>query len=172
MKRLLAATALSILLLVAAMNPLASAHVLKVDGNIGAVMHILPDDNPKSGVPTTYQLSFSDTADKFLLANCNCNAAIKESGKTVFSQPLTATDPLDSNNTLTFPNTDVYTLAITGTPKQPGDFQPFELDYLVRVEAGATPNKKFPPSLAVGLAMLVALIFLGAYRAEQKSERT
>ncbi|MEJ0073385.1 MAG: hypothetical protein WDN27_04895 [Candidatus Saccharibacteria bacterium] len=46
----------------------ASAHVLKIDGSIGGVLHINPDDNPTTGNPTDYILSFDDDSGKFNLA--------------------------------------------------------------------------------------------------------
>lgn len=48
---------------------IASAHVLKTDGSIGAVVHIDPDDDPIIGKSANFFLEFKDTKNKFQLAN-------------------------------------------------------------------------------------------------------
>jgi hypothetical protein len=178
MKRLIGMLAL-IALLIIAVPHFASAHVLKTDGSIGGVLHIAPDDNPKSGVLINYEVEFNDTQSLFKLEHCSCTATLQENGKTLSSAPLTVTGPQNSINTITFPSADVYTLQITGKPKDVGSFSPFELDYLVRVEAGESTasttnsiNQKFPPLLALGLVLLIALIVLGAYKSSRNTSKS
>jgi hypothetical protein len=165
-KRVTIACAVILLTLFGFLPELASAHVLKTDGTIGAVLHILPDDNPESGKATTYELEFSDTLGQFTISKCLCNAALTIGTKVVSGTTLHESGPLSSVNNIAFPTANVYTLRVTGTPKKAGEFEPFELDYIVRVEAGtgATMNGSFPPLLAVGFAMLIGLVLLGAYK--------
>lgn len=147
----------------------ASAHVLKVDGHIAAVLHINPDDDPISGVPTKYLLFFDDETNRFTLAACTCQVSIQEHGKTIATESIYPTSPTDSSNSYTFPNPDVYTLVVSGRPKRSASFQPFSLSYLVRVSGGVGATAQpFPFMLGVGLTGAMALILLACY-AEMKS---
>lgn len=140
----------------------ASAHILKVDGTITGVLHVNPDDQPISGVPTTYLLFMDDSTNKFSLPACDCNVTVKENGKTIVTQPLTLNSQSVPGGTVTFPRADVYEFIVSGTPKQAGAFQPFTLTYLERVTQG--PGNS-PPSVAslftlglAGVAVVVALV--------------
>ena len=141
----------------------ASAHVLKVDGDIGAVLHINPDDNPTIGGSTDYIMTFDDDSGRFSLPNCDCNVSIIEGGKIIATKPLVISNSEESENHYTFLKPDVYTMRFTGTPKQPGAFQAFTLNYEVRVTNGKTPQQNFPILLWVGMGMGIGLILLAAY---------
>jgi hypothetical protein len=163
MKRTAVAYLLAIVMLVGIAAPHASAHVLQSDGTIGAMLHIIPDDDPMSGAPTTYELEFSDT-------DCKCTATVMEAGKTIASKPLHVSSDLNSINTVTFPTADVYELHINGQPKKSGEFQPFILTYLLRVKAGSgAPMQSFPPLLGVGFGLLIVLVLLGVYKTRHNS---
>ena len=171
-RRFLAPAAAAIMLLGFAAAP-ASAHVLKTDGTIGAVLHINPDDDPVTGSPTSYVLYFDDTAGRFTLPACDCTVAVQEQGATIHTQALTVTNALDSSDTYTFPRPGVYTLSVSGRPKTAGVFAPFTLNYLVRVQAvgGASGTQPFPVLLWVGLGLMVGLILLAAYKSEHTIEQ-
>ena len=141
------------------------AHVLKTDGTIGAILHIQPDDNPKSGTPTTYELAFKDTNYQFSIQNCNCTVTIRQNDKTLDTGPLIASSAHVSKNRYTFQNPGVYTLNVSGQPTQPNDFAPFSLTYTIRVEAGSGSKNldSFPLTLAIGMALMIGLIMLAAY---------
>ena len=174
MKRLILSFTTLMLLLVVTVQPV-SAHVLKTDGTIGAILHIAPDDNPKSGVPTTYELAFKDTNNQFTLANCDCSVAIQADSKTIDTQVLGTQYALISKNTYTFPKPNVYTLEVTGQPKQANTFQPFVLTYNVRVEAGknaSDSSESFPLTLAIGMTLMIGLILLAAYAGEHNTEQS
>jgi hypothetical protein len=141
----------------------ASAHVLKVDGHIGAVLHINPDDDPTTGRPTDYVISFDDDTGRFSLPKCDCNVAIIQNGKITATKLLAISSSQVSENHYTFTTPAVYTMRFTGTPKTPGGFQPFTLDYEVRVTSGQTNTQPMPVLLWVGMAMAVGLILLAAY---------
>ena len=171
MKRFVLSLTSLLLLLVITIQPVA-AHVLKTDGTIGAILHISPDDNPKSGVPTTYELAFKDTSNQFTLANCNCTVAILLDGKVIDTRALSAQSASISENTYTFPKPNVYTLKVTGQPKEPNAYTAFTLSYTVRVEAGKDKNaESFPLTLAIGMTLMVGLILLGAYAGEHNIEQ-
>jgi hypothetical protein len=154
------------------MTSSASAHVLKTDSTIGAVLHIDPDDNPVSGQTTSYSLAFKDTSGKFSLANCVCSVVIQQNGQAVYSQKLAQTGDLTSQDEFTFPTADVYSLVVNGRPNKVGDFQAFTLKYLVRVTGGneRPNNQPFPLLLRSGLSLSIALILLGVYKVLHNKE--
>ncbi len=114
-----------------------SAHVLKYDGSIGAVLHVNPDDDPIAGESTNFFFEFKDKDNKFVPDGCDCKAIITENGKQIYSADLFAgkEDPslTDISFSFVFPATDIYKLTITGTPKTPDAFQKFSLSYDIRV---------------------------------------
>jgi hypothetical protein len=146
-----------------------SAHVLKTDGDIGAIMHINPDDNPLSGTPTTYSIAFKDTTNRFSLSNCGCNVSFTEDNKIIYTEPLTQIDELDSANYFTFPKADVYTMTVTGKPKMANAFQPFILSYLIRVQSdqSSATAQPFPLTLGIGIALGIGLMLLAMTRLDK-----
>jgi hypothetical protein len=160
MKRSLLVVVLGACLALVALPGAASAHVLKVDGTVGAVLHINPDDNPESGVPTDYVLSFTDDGSKLTARNCDCRVSFLEQGKTVGSSHITLSSNMASENTFIFPRPDVYTVRVSGTPLRPGAFRPFTLNYTVRVADSNGAVQNFPTLLWVGMAMGIGLILL------------
>ncbi|MEJ0073540.1 MAG: hypothetical protein WDN27_05725 [Candidatus Saccharibacteria bacterium] len=167
MRRFLQVSLLTVLLLPLCAS-IASAHVLQSDGDIGAVLHIEPDDNPVSNQTTTYVLSFEDDTGHFSLTHCTCTATVLAGMSVISSKPLVMviTDPLESQDTFTFPKAAAYTLRISGKPGPAGSFQPFTLNYTVRVTGGAATTQPFPPLLWAGLGLGIALILLAAYAVE------
>lgn len=139
----------------------ASAHVLKTDGDIGAVLHINPDDNPISGQSTDYVLSFRGTNGRFNLSGCRCEVVFSKDGKTTATRPLTMETEQISNDHYTFPAPGVYRMRIVGSPLHTGDFQSFTLDYTIRVSGGNTTTAHdFPPLLWLGIGLAMGLVLL------------
>lgn len=141
------------------------AHVLKMDGDTGAVLHIQPDDAPLAKIPVTYALSFQDSKEDFSLQQCACSIAFIMGGKTIATQSLHATSSTVSENTYTFPEVGAYTFRVTGSPRDTASFTPFTLDYTVRV-GGAQMSHDIPPLLWLGMAMGIGLLLLSAYASE------
>jgi len=104
-------------------------HVLKTDGDIGAVVHIDPEDDPIIGQETTVYFDIKDKTGKFSAENCDCVFSVKKAGNSIYSQPLKGT--IGSYN---FPEKNIYTLELKGAPKTVGQFESFTLTYDVRVE--------------------------------------
>jgi len=141
---------------------MASAHVLKTDDTIGAVLHIRPDDAPIANTPVTYVLSFQNNGGNFSLKNCDCSISYVTNGKTVKHAPLVASSSMSSENSVTFPQPAVYVFRVTGMPKAGATFEPFMLEYTVRVGDGQASTQPIPPLLWVGIGMGAALILLYA----------
>lgn len=126
----------------------ASAHVLQSDGNIGAVMHIDPDDDPIALQPAYFFFDFKDKTGKFTPVNCTCVFSIEEAGKQIYSQPILKSD--NELITFTFPQKDVYTVKVTGTPSPVDSFQPFTLKYDVRVSRAAASTSSLAAAAGPG----------------------
>lgn len=120
-----------------------SAHALKTDGNIGAILHIDPDDDPIAGSQSGFLFEFKDKQNKFTPQNCDCTFSIIEDGKEIYVQPLFQNNQnpsLDSASVFfTFPERNVYQIKVAGKPTPSDAFQPFSLVWDVRV-ARAAPN--------------------------------
>ena len=118
--------------------PQASAHVLETDGNIGAVIHIDPDDDPIAGEQTGFFFEFKDKQNKFNSQHCECRFTILEGGRELYAQPLfrdnTSPSLTSASVYYTFPLKNIYKIQLTGKPTIPDTFQPFTLTYDIRVE--------------------------------------
>jgi len=160
----------------------ASAHVLKSDGSIGAIIHINPEDNPIVGEPATFFFEFKDKENKFQPSGCDCRATIVKSGEELFSENLFANTGTANLNTpvfsFTFPEKGIYQVRITGNPINGGNFQPFTLTYDFRIErTGASSAEGFSSThsghsiiLGVGLALMLGFYFQS--RKPRKSRRS
>jgi hypothetical protein len=142
----------------------ASAHVLKVDGTIGAVLHVEPDDDPVAGTPSKLELEFDDTTGTFKMSNCICKIEIRQSGKNVASKDMVAGGETEGHLSYTFQKAGEYSVLATGTPKQPGDFQKFSLRYDVHATSREKSAQPIPILLWVGLGLLVVLLLLASMR--------
>lgn len=170
MKRAVLIVTAAILVATVFVRP-ASAHVLATDGDQGAVLHILPDDDPTAGVPTTYELAFSGSKN-FSLRACDCSISYKLDGAVIDTTQLTPISNATSSNEYTFKRAGVYELVVTGMPKQGGAFAPFSLDYSVRVKGvNAVNAQPFPLTLGIGFGLLVVLLLLVAVKADGMLEQ-
>ncbi len=111
------------------------AHVLKTDGDIGAVVHIDPEDDPIVGQETTVYFDIKDKSGKFKIEDCSCIFIVKKNREEIYSRPLEG-----ATGMYNFPEKNVYTLELHGTPKTAGQFNPFRLSYDVRVERVSEEN--------------------------------
>lgn len=136
------------LLLLAVNHPSpTSAHTIKVAADVGATLHIEPNDNPQAGKPAKTWFALTRKGGKAIaLKDCNCQLAI-------YAQPHTAGEPALLEPTLqpisaekyqgtpgadiTFPKPGAYQLVLKGKPIAGGNFQPFELKFDVTVAASA-----------------------------------
>ena len=141
---------------------LVSAHTLQTDGNIGAVLHIDPNDDPVAMQPAHLYFSIQDTTKKFSPQNCNCSLTIALQNKSVLDQPITQTEASTIEIPFTFPTAGVYTVTLAGKPKTAGTFSNFSLIYNTRVERGAVTNSFFGFFIEHGLHILLFGIAIGA----------
>ena len=147
----------------------ASAHVLESDGSVGAVLHINPADEPVAGEVSDIYFEIKDKKQKFQAKDCVCKLRITRDRTVIFEQPFDK----DGGSSYTFPAQDVYTVSALGTPKEGATFEPFELNYSVRVEKGAvgTANVGTPAGkdaklwvMALSTAVLAFILFMIRYK--------
>ena len=147
-------------------TPVASAHVLKSDGAIGIQLHLDPDDDPIINKPANFDFQISDKDKKFAFSNCNCSVAILKDGQQVFSTPLSASgagSAMDSAMfSYTFTQKAVYNVIVSGTPKTPHTFQPFTIQFDLRISREDTSalGGKTNPWL-VAIFVIVAIVVGG-----------
>lgn len=106
------------------------AHVLQTDGEIGAVLHVEPDDDPIAGQLATFEFELKDKANRFKPQDCNCQAVILSN-----SQPIFQTQIFNSINDIQaqpsfqfiFGQAGVYQVSLSGKAKAAGAFQDFVL---------------------------------------------
>ena len=149
----------------------ASAHIVKTDGTIGALLHIYPDDDPIAGQPAIMNFAFTGRTSHLKLAQCDCVLIVNEAGREILRQTV-APGAKNGNSAITikyaFPKRDVYTVTLQGRPTGGATFQSFKLDYDIRVQREAVePESSDAVRLAsfslLGIALGVAAV-LGARR--------
>ncbi|MDB4939877.1 MAG: hypothetical protein JWO40_302 [Candidatus Doudnabacteria bacterium] len=123
-----------------ALMPVANAHVLKSDGEVGAVLHIDPDDDPIANEPAAFYFAIKDTSGKFDPSKCDCHFIVTKDQQTVFDKPISIikqSGEWDGIIGYTFTDRAIYSVLLKGTPKTTNAFQPFNLDYDIRVSRTA-----------------------------------
>lgn len=119
----------------------AEAHLLATSGDVGAVLHIDPEDNPVAGEPTHFFFSMKDTSSRFSVNGCSCSFVVKANGKELVRDRLGASSVLNTQEigtSYTFPARNVYQVILEGQPLATDGFQPFTLTFDVRVDQGTT----------------------------------
>ncbi|HRH31119.1 MAG TPA: hypothetical protein PK950_00435 [Candidatus Paceibacterota bacterium] len=138
----IAASCLFVLACAFAAMPLpASAHVLKTDGTMGAILHIDPNDSPVAGEPASIFFDLKDSANIFAVENCVCVVSVLQSGESILEKTVTRIAPV----TYTFPERSIYTVQFSGTPKAgegAATFEPFVLSYDIRVDTVSAADPK------------------------------
>ncbi|HEY9615706.1 MAG TPA: hypothetical protein V6C64_02620 [Microcoleaceae cyanobacterium] len=125
----------------------AAAHNVEVSGNVAATMHLEPSHNPKAGEPALVWFALTQQGGELVpLEQCNCRLAIYREPRSSRATPLLqpVLKPIDAEryqgipgSEVTFPQSGIYIMALSGSPKAGANFQPFELTYSVTVTAGS-----------------------------------
>ena len=121
----------------------AAAHEVEVSGDVGATMHIEPNDSPRAGRSSLVWFAVMKKGGQPIsVSSCNCSLAVYSQPRRpnaspiqqVTLQPTTAQgrQNVPSAN-LTFPRAGAYELVLRGSPKTSGEFSPFELRFAVTV---------------------------------------
>ncbi|MEM1310509.1 MAG: hypothetical protein AAGF98_13625 [Cyanobacteria bacterium P01_H01_bin.153] len=121
----------------------ASAHEVQIAGDVGATLHIEPNDIARAGADTDLWFALTQAGGSVIpLAACDCVLTIYNSADTVVSTPsLTPVSAEGFNDipgaTVMFPEVGAYDLVLTGKPQGAGQFSPFELSYEITVASQA-----------------------------------
>ncbi|MTJ50349.1 hypothetical protein [Dolichospermum sp. UHCC 0259] len=134
--------------LIVTTNTQVLAHTVKISGDVGGIVHLEPNDNPRSGEVTQTWFALTRKGGKVIpLKDCNCRLAIYAEPH-VAGEPALIEPPLTSIQAeryegipgaeITFPKPGVYQLQLSGKPVTEGSFKPFELKFVVTVATGKT----------------------------------
>ncbi|MCX7595382.1 MAG: hypothetical protein N2235_16810 [Fischerella sp.] len=127
-------------------HPTVFAHQVKTTAEVGAILHIEPNDTPRSGEPTTVWFALTRKGGKVIpLAECNCQLAVYAepyaSGEPPLLEPTL--EPVSAEryqgipgSKITFPRPGSYQLHLRGEPSARANFKPFNLKFNVTVAAG------------------------------------
>lgn len=159
--------------------PMASAHTLKTDGSVGAVLHVSPDDDPVAGVNTDFFFDLKDTNNVVSPENCTCVARVLQNGKEIYSQSLFQTNATpsleDASFSYTLPQKDIYTVEISGNPKNGASFEPFTLAWDIRVARDAAEQNAASENTVISvlpslIILTAVIIFVGIIFGKKKKK--
>ncbi len=127
-----------------------SAHQVQISEDVGATIHIEPNDNPRAGEPTQAWFALTRKGGQVIpLAQCDCELLI-------YAEPHTPGEPALIEPSLepvaaeryqgipgaeiTFPRPGRYQLQLNGKPISQASFKPFQFEFEVTVAAGTGRN--------------------------------
>ncbi|MBW4672021.1 MAG: hypothetical protein KME60_32500 [Cyanomargarita calcarea GSE-NOS-MK-12-04C] len=133
-------------------NQSAEAHKVKTTEDVGATIHIEPNDNPRAGEASKAWFALTRKGGKVIpLSECKCQLAIYAEPHAVKEPALLepALQPMTVERykgipgaEVTFPRPGVYQLQLRGKPASGESFKPFELKFEVTVAAGSATAAK------------------------------
>ncbi len=112
------------------------AHLLKIDRDIGVLMHIDPGDSPVAREKATLFFDIQDRTGRFGAAQCDCRFRIQKEGAEVFEGKLLLQNAQSTAAVYSFPEAGVYRVQVTGAPQMGAVFQAFSVGFDLRVEHG------------------------------------
>lgn len=132
----------------------ASAHKVKTTADVGATLHIEPNDTPRAGEETRAWFALTRKGGKVIpLAQCDCQLLIyaepHASGEPPLLEPTLKSISAERYKgipgaDITFPRPGSYQLLLRGKPTTGSKFKPFELKYRVTVAVGKAQTKSIP----------------------------
>lgn len=151
---------LFLVLILVLLPGLASAHQLETDGDIGAVLHIDPSDDPVATQSSGFYFDFQDKTSKFQLSNCTCTVVVHEGDQELTSQQLSQASLTTASFSYAFPAKGVYQVHVIGVPRTTNAFQPFSLVYTIRVEREPADTTKSVPDWVWALVVAGVVVLL------------
>ena len=130
----------------------ALAHSLSEDGKISGFLHIAPDDTPQAGQLNDIRIYYNDQDFKFTTENCDCKIKITQNTASLYNGTLPASGMRIGEIKVLLPeDNQSYGVVVSGVPKTAGFFQPFKLNFDIKVGSPSKvvnePQKK--PTIAV-----------------------
>ncbi|MEL7354514.1 MAG: hypothetical protein AAF171_16510 [Cyanobacteria bacterium P01_A01_bin.116] len=120
------------------------AHQVEIVENVGATLHIEPNDTPRAGEEVLAWFALTRKGGQTIpLSDCDCTLTIVQPAKPAAPALTPALSAVEAEGyqgipgaTFTFPEVGAYSLMLTGSPKQAGNFNDFEIAFDVTVAAG------------------------------------
>lgn len=164
-------------------NP-ADAHKIEIHLDVGATMHIEPNDAPRAGESALTWFALTQKGGRIIPLNeCNCKLSVYSQTSpqgTPLQQPILKAVSQESYQgipaaTITFPVAGAYQLQLQGKPKDGAKFSSFELKFDVNVAPGVVaPSTNIAvipqqeqttppwliPAAAIGVILIGAIAFL------------
>ncbi len=129
-----------------------AAHQVEVAADVGATLHIEPNDNPSAGEPTQTWFALTRRGGKVIpLSQCNCQLAVYAKPYAAGEPPLLEPqlEPVAAERykgipgaEVVFPKPGIYELQLNGKPVSGARFKPFKLKFEVTVAGGSTDNSR------------------------------
>lgn len=123
--------------------PIAAAHEVQTSGNVGATMHLEPNDNPQSGVTNLVWFALvREGGQPIALADCYCSLSVyrqpRQSGDPPLLMPALSPTSAEGRSGIpganfSFPAAGTYDVVLRGRSVNAGGFAPFELNFPVTV---------------------------------------
>ena len=124
----------------------ASAHKIETAEDVGATLHIEPNDTPRAGETALAWFALTRKGGKIIpLKECDCRLAVYSEPREAAATPL-AKPSLEAVSAeryqgipganITFPKPGAYQLEFSGKPANDDSFKPFELKFDITVAAG------------------------------------
>ncbi|MGB7249679.1 MAG: hypothetical protein WBC73_12135 [Phormidesmis sp.] len=144
------------------LHKVSAAHQVKVTPDVGATLHIEPNDTPRAGEEALAWFALTRSGGRpIALSECDCELAIyQQQDQPSLSETTASTDsqtpdsqiapvltpalsPITTEGyegipgaSFTFPAVGIYSLVLSGAPKQADSFDDFTLAFDVTVAAG------------------------------------
>lgn len=134
-----------------------NAHETEIHKDVGATIHIEPNDAPRAGETALTWFALTQKGGKVIPLNeCNCKLSIysqsPKENKPLQQPPLKAVAQERYKGIpgaeITFPAAGAYQLQLQGSPKNGGKFSPFELKFDVNVAPGIAAPKSSDAKIA------------------------
>ncbi|MBV6622284.1 MAG: hypothetical protein KI793_04890 [Rivularia sp. (in: Bacteria)] len=130
--------------------PSALAHKTEVSQDVGATLHIEPDDTPRAGEAAQTWFALTRKGGKVIpLKECDCQLAVYSEPRKATAEPLAqpSLEPVSAERyqgipgtKITFPKPGAYKLELSGKPANDDSFKPFTLKFDVTVAAGTNKS--------------------------------
>ncbi|BAY83169.1 hypothetical protein NIES267_26560 [Calothrix parasitica NIES-267] len=124
----------------------ASAHKIEIAEDVGATLHIEPNDTPRAGETALTWFALTRKGGKIIpLKECDCQLAVYSEPRETAATPLAKPnlEPVSAERyqgipgaNITFPKPGAYQLELSGKPADDDSFKPFELKFDITVAAG------------------------------------
>lgn len=135
----------------------AIAHNVEISKDVAGTWHVEPNHTPKAGETARAWVALTRKGGQILpLEQASCQMAVysqpRKQGDAPVLKPAVKAISIEKYQgipgaDIVFPQTGLYQLELTCTPKTQGDFQPFQMKYDLTVATGAAaPTPKIEPS--------------------------